>query len=205
MSSDLPDVRSAIITSAADAFAEDGYAATTVDLLADRIGATKGLVYYHFRSKFDIYLAIYERGMSMLRAEVQARMDGADSGLTRLEAMSHAHLVNLMTHLGYHHTIHQGVRGQMNSALKPRQQQVLVELNSLRLDYENLFVDVMTEGVADGSIRAGSPRMAAKVLLSSLNGIDLWYRRREGQTLAETESLADEIVELLVGGLRAAS
>jgi len=47
--------------------------------------------------------------------------------------------------------------------------------------------------------------MAAKVLLSSLNGIDLWYRRREGQTLAETESLADQIVELLIGGLRAAN
>ncbi len=205
MSSDLPDVRSAIITSAADAFAEDGYAATTVDLLADRIGATKGLVYYHFRSKFDIYLAIYERGMSLLRAEVESRMGGgrkrpraSRSDVARPPGQSHD-----TSRVPPHDP--PSVRGQMNSALKPRQQQVLVELNSLRLDYENLFVDVMTEGVADGSIRAGSPRMAAKVLLSSLNGIDLWYRRREGQTLAETESLADQIVELLIGGLRAAN
>ncbi|MGG7101916.1 TetR/AcrR family transcriptional regulator [Rhodococcus sp. 24CO] len=204
MSADAPDMRSVIIETAADAFAADGYAATTIDDLADRVGATKGLVYYHFRSKFDIYLAIFEQGMSRLRADVDGEVAAGGTGLVKLAAMSRAHLINLMTHLGHHHAIHQGVRGQLSSALKPRQQQALVELNALRLDYEKLFEQVMIEGVADGSIRASSPRMAAKVLLSSLNGIDLWYRRREGQPLAETEALADEIVELLIGGLRAA-
>ncbi len=203
MSADAPDMRSVIIETAADAFAADGYAATTIDDLADRVGATKGLVYYHFRSKFDIYLAIFEQGMNRLRAEVDGEVAAGGTGLVKLAAMSRAHLMNLMTHLGHHHAIHQGVRGQMSSALKPRQQQALVELNALRLDYEKLFEQVMIEGVADGSIRASSPRMAAKVLLSSLNGIDLWYRRREGQSFSETEALADEIVELLIGGLRA--
>ncbi|MDI9917546.1 TetR/AcrR family transcriptional regulator [Rhodococcus sp. IEGM 1379] len=203
MSVDVPDMRSVIIRAAADAFATDGYASTTIDDLADRIGATKGLVYYHFRSKFDIYLAVFEHGMSRLRAEIDEEVSAGGTGLERLQAMSRAHLINLMTHLGHHHAIHQGVRGQMSSALKPRQRQALVELNALRLDYENLFEEVMAEGVADGSVRVASPRMAAKVLLSSLNGVDLWYRHREGQALAETEALAEEIVELLIGGLRA--
>lgn len=203
MSADVPDMRSVIIRAAADAFAADGYASTTIDDLADRIGATKGLVYYHFRSKFDIYLAVFEHGMNRLRAEIDEEVSAGGTGLERLQAMSRAHLINLMTHLGHHHAIHQGVRGQMSSALKPRQRHALVELNALRLDYENLFEEVMAEGVADGSVRVASPRMAAKVLLSSLNGVDLWYRHREGQALAETEALADEIVELLIGGLRA--
>lgn len=203
MSADVPDMRSVIIRAAADAFAADGYASTTIDDLADRIGATKGLVYYHFRSKFDIYLAVFEHGMNRLRAEIDEEVSAGGTGLERLQAMSRAHLINLMTHLGHHHAIHQGVRGQMSAALKPRQRQALVELNALRLDYENLFEEVMAEGVADGSVRVASPRMAAKVLLSSLNGVDLWYRHREGQALAETEALADEIVELLIGGLRA--
>ncbi|MGC0365972.1 AcrR family transcriptional regulator [Rhodococcus sp. 27YEA15] len=198
----LPDMKSVIIDTAADAFADDGYAATTVDDLAERIGATKGLVYYHFRSKFDIYLAIYERGMSLLRTAVDIPMAAEGSGLGRLEAMSRAHLVNLMTHLGHHHTIHHGVRGQMNSALKPRQQAQLAALNSLRLDYEDRYVEVIEAGVRDGSIVTTSPRMAAKVLLSSLNGTDLWFRRRDGQTTEETAALAAEIVELLIGGLR---
>ncbi|WP_229796251.1 helix-turn-helix domain-containing protein, partial [Saccharothrix coeruleofusca] len=55
-----PDARSRILDAAAEAFMAHGFANATIDDIAREVGATKGLVYYHFRSKFDIFLAVYE-------------------------------------------------------------------------------------------------------------------------------------------------
>ena len=54
------DARSRILDAAAEAFMASGFANATIDDIAREVGATKGLVYYHFRSKFDIFLAVYE-------------------------------------------------------------------------------------------------------------------------------------------------
>jgi AcrR family transcriptional regulator len=44
------------------------------------VGATKGLVYYHFRSKFDIFLAVYGEGMRRVRERVEPYAEGAGTG-----------------------------------------------------------------------------------------------------------------------------
>ena len=56
--------RARILDAAAVVFQAEGFERTTIDDIAERIGATKGRIYYYFRSKFDIYLAVYEAGMS---------------------------------------------------------------------------------------------------------------------------------------------
>lgn len=180
-----------------------GFANTTIDDIAEEVGATKGLIYYHFRSKFDIFLAVYEDGMRRVRQRVEPRATGPGTGHQRLVAMSIAHLENLMTELGYHHVVHQGVRHQDSAALKVRQRDALTALNELRRDYERMFRQVVSEGIADGSLRVVDEALATRTLLSNLNAVDVWYRRIEGQTLEEIRELARQVVDLLVGGLAA--
>ncbi|PJK24379.1 TetR/AcrR family transcriptional regulator [Mycolicibacterium goodii] len=195
------DVKSRILDAAADAFMVHGFANTTIDDIADEVGATKGLIYYHFRSKFDIFLAVYEDGMRRVRERVEPHVGGPGTGRERLTAMSIAHLENLMTELGYHHVVHQGVRYQVSTALKARQRDALAALNGLRQDYERLFRHVMAEGIADGSLRAVDESLATRTLLSNLNAVDMWYRKIEGQTDDEINALARNVVDLLIGGM----
>lgn len=196
-----PDVKGRILDAAAEAFMVRGFANTTIDDIAEEVGATKGLIYYHFRSKFDIFLAVYEDGMRRVRQRVEPQATGKGTGHQRLVAMSIAHLENLMTELGYHHVVHQGVRHQDSTALKVRQRDALTALNELRRDYERMFRQVVSEGIADGSLRAMDEALATRTLLSNLNAVDVWYRRIEGQTLEEIRELARQVVDLLVGGL----
>ncbi|PRY38817.1 TetR family transcriptional regulator [Umezawaea tangerina] len=198
-----PDARSRILDAAAEAFMVTGFANTTIDDIADVLGATKGLVYYHFRSKFDIFLAVYEEAMRRVRDRVEPHATRTGSGKDRLVAMSVAHLLNLMEDLAFHHIVHQAVRGEVSTALKTRQRDALVALNQLRRDYEQLFHGVVVAGVDDGSLRAVDPSLATRTLLSSLNAVDMWYRKVEGQTAAEVDDLARRVVALLVGGLAA--
>lgn len=193
--------RHQILDAAAEVFQLRGFDRATIDDIAEEIGATKGRVYYYYRSKFDIYLAVYEEGMKLVRQVVEPFSTGVGTGAERLTAMSEAHLANLMQNLGYHNAIHQGVPGQRFAALKERQREVLETINGLREEYEVMFREALEDGVADASIRDGDRRLMTRVLLSSLNSTAMWFRPREGQDEAEIRALAATIVAQVVGGI----
>lgn len=193
--------RAQILDAAAVVFQAEGFERTTIDDIAERIGATKGRIYYYFRSKFDIYLAVYEAGMSGAFLTVEPLSQEPGTGRERLTAMAVRHLVNLMTDLGYHDVISQGVVAGRSTALKEHQRQALIGLNDIRTRYEDLFRGVVTDGMADGSLRAGDARLATRFLLSSLNSTAMWFRVREKQDASEIRDLAEQLVDQAIGGL----
>ena len=193
--------RAQILDAAAVVFQAQGFERTTIDDIAERIGATKGRIYYYFRSKFDIYLAVYEAGMSGAFLTVEPLSQEPGTGRERLTAMAVRHLVNLMTDPGYHDVISQGVVAGRSTALKEHQRQALIGLNEVRTRYEDLFRGGVTDGMADGSLRAGDARLATRFLLSSLNSTAMWFRVRENQDAAEIRDLAEQIVDQAIGGL----
>ena len=193
--------RAQILDAAAVVFQAQGFERTTIDDIAERIGATKGRIYYYFRSKFDIYLAVYEAGMSGAFLTVEPLSQEPGTGRERLTAMAVRHLVNLMTDPGYHDVISQGVVAGRSTALKEHQRQALIGLNEVRTRYEDLFRGVVTDGMADGSLRVGDARLATRFLLSSLNSTAMWFRVRENQDAAEIRDLAEQIVDQAIGGL----
>jgi AcrR family transcriptional regulator len=200
----VTEVRARILDAAAEAFMRTGFAGATIDDIARDVRATKGLVYYHFRSKFDLFLAVYGEGMRRARERVEPHAAGSGPARDRLVAMSIAHLLNLMEDLAYHHVVHQAVRGEVSAALKVRQVESLRDLSRLRSDYEQMFRAVLAEGIADGTLRPVDPGLGARTLLSNLNAVDMWYRRIDGQSADEVHDLAVRIVDLLIGGLAAA-
>jgi AcrR family transcriptional regulator len=195
------EARTRILDAAAEAFTHNGFANTTIDDIARDVGATKGLVYYHFRSKFDILLAVYGEGMRRVRERVEPHAAGHGSGREKLTAMAMAHELNLMEGLAYHNVVHQAVRGEASTALKAQQRDTLRDLNELRSDYETMFHRVVVAGIEDGSLRGVDAALATRTLLSNLNAVDVWYRKIDGQGPDEVHDLARKIVDLLIGGL----
>lgn len=53
-------------------FKHDGFHATSLDLIADEAGCTKGAVYSNFDGKEDLLLAVYERRVAARVAELEA-------------------------------------------------------------------------------------------------------------------------------------
>jgi AcrR family transcriptional regulator len=64
--------RLGLLEAAERLFEERGYAATSLDAVADAAGYTKGAVYSNFASKEDLFFAIYERRVERLLAEVES-------------------------------------------------------------------------------------------------------------------------------------
>lgn len=75
--------RIAILDAAATEFDQHGYEGARLDRIVERTGATKGAVYFHFRSKLDIATALVEESEGNWPAVVH---DVAASGLRGLAA-----------------------------------------------------------------------------------------------------------------------
>ena len=102
------DPRRQIISVAAELFMDFGYSATSIDAIAERIGATKGMVYYHYRSKSQIFFDIQRLAMERLSMMVEpvARSDHPTED--KLRAMAHAHVKLLLTETPIHKVEYRG-------------------------------------------------------------------------------------------------
>jgi AcrR family transcriptional regulator len=194
-----------ILDAAAEEFMDAGFDATSIDDIARSVGQTKGLIYYHFRSKVEIFYAVYERAVAVLTDHVAPHATAPAPGIERLERMAKAHLIDLTSRLAYHDVLRQGLEQRLRLRLTEDQRQALIELNQLRDEYESLFRNVIADGIVDGSVRRLPVTIAARTLLGGLNAVDLWYRYTQEQSpsgIDDVEELAGVISDLLVRGFR---
>ncbi|MBR7838142.1 TetR/AcrR family transcriptional regulator [Actinospica durhamensis] len=80
--------RVAILETAERLFAERGYDATSLQMIADEMGLTKAAVYYHFRAKIDILHAAMQPGLRRIEEllEQAAVMRGRRARIEHLVA-----------------------------------------------------------------------------------------------------------------------
>lgn len=78
--------RERILQKAADLFYERGYVQTSMDAIAEELGATKQFVYYHFSSKTDLIVDICERQVRDAVAATDKAMSSKAPVLERFQA-----------------------------------------------------------------------------------------------------------------------
>jgi AcrR family transcriptional regulator len=76
----------ALILSARELFAEDGYAATSLDAVCARAGVTKGALYHHFANKRDLFAAVFSLEQERLAAATVAAYSRVDDAWEAFEA-----------------------------------------------------------------------------------------------------------------------
>jgi AcrR family transcriptional regulator len=150
--------REAIIEAAIQLFAERGFRGTTTRELAAAVGVSEPVLYQHFATKRDLYLAILERtsrehGVDRLAEQIRPYLNGADDRgffLQLAELIVEWHARNsAFTRLVYF------------SALEG------YELSDLFLDrnspgFFGMVSGYIRSGIAAGRFRAVDPEIAAR-------------------------------------------
>jgi AcrR family transcriptional regulator len=80
------DRREAILDAARTAFAETGYHETSLDAVAERAGVSKALLYEHFSSKRELYVAMLEMHVHELVERIAGAVAAAEPGEPRMRA-----------------------------------------------------------------------------------------------------------------------
>jgi AcrR family transcriptional regulator len=80
------DRRATLLEAARAAFAEAGYHETSLDAVAERAGVSKALLYEHFSSKRELYVAILETHVHELVERISGAVGAAEPGEPRMRA-----------------------------------------------------------------------------------------------------------------------
>lgn len=199
----LTDRRIGLLDAAARAFMRQGFAATSIDRVGDEISLTKGAIYHHYRSKSELFFAVHRRGMELTDAAIRPPFEAEGDPRKRLHGMAFAHTMLVIGHLPYLRVIAQGLELHLLERTNDAERATLAEIAALRDANENLYIQIIREGVASGHFRKVDAKLASKPLLGALNWTSRWYHPREGETPANRRKIAQSIADFVTAGLSA--
>ena len=180
-----------VLHSAAELFAANGFAGTSVRTVAGRARLTKAGLYYHIRDKEDLLYRICEETIATILAGGRRALTGVTDPRERIAALINNHA----------------------EFFRDRPDNLTVlnrDLNSLSVapraairELERAYLDLLRSAIVDGR-KAGvvrrhlDPTVAAFTLLSALNTLNQWYdpKGRVGH-----RALVKQITTLLCDGL----
>lgn len=194
--------REEIIGAAAELFMDLGYTATSIDAIAEKMGATKGRIYHYYRSKAQVFFDVQITAMDHLFAVVEpiARRDLPPDA--KLEQMARAHLELMLRELPIQKVAVQGLQRHLLQAGGFRHARTLQEIATLRDDYEQMFAEVLDEGARQKLFDDLPPRLLSKPFFGALNWVTVWYRPRRLQENEEIKAIVDALVEFAMRGVR---
>ncbi len=189
---DQAERRQEIIDAAAAIFHEKGYAATSIQDVAEAVDILKGSLYYYIKSKDDLLFSVIEevhegglRNLEVGKAADGSALDRIRGFVTRHAAYNAANLVKMTV---FFHDFR---------SLSDERRKEIVEERDL---YDQYLRGVIAEGQEEGSIRSDvDPKLAAFWILGGMNWMYQWYRPDGPEPLGV---IADAFADLSVNSLR---
>lgn len=200
-SQEMEDRRAQIIQAAAEAFMHQGYAATSIDDVAKSLGCTKGLIYYHFKNKSDLFFSIHRQIIELNLSEARPIANSSDNAFDRLKNMVISRLNSIIDHLPFQRVSVLGLGMLMMKSTTAKDRLILDELTDMYDEYENLFVKVISDGMEERVFAKGNARMAVKPLLGSINWMIMWYRPRANTRPSDRHQLCEMMATFALRGL----
>ena len=160
--------RQKIIDTAAELFARQGYAATSVNDLGRAVGLAKGALYYYIVSKENLLIEIQSRVMGPLLSRAQ-QIAGLDADpLVRLRLLSESLLTIILRRLDHIWVYEHDYRSLTGDYLQT--------LLGQRAEFEELVRGLLTEAVEQGSFRDVEPHLATLQFLNLHNHTYQWVK-----------------------------
>ncbi len=192
------DSREEILRAAAELFMEFGFAATSIDAVAERLGSTKGRIYHHYRSKADLFFDVQVAAMSRLISQVEPIARSEQGTAEKLAAMALRHTQIILHELPMQKVAVQGLeRHLLGVAAAPRLRAVI----RMRDDYERLFTEVIDEGIREGLFIDLPPKLLSKPFFGALNWATVWFSQRRLQSAEAIDGIARMLAAYAMRGL----
>tara|TARA_R110000772_G_scaffold102363_6_gene203129 strand:+ start:2358 stop:2951 length:594 start_codon:yes stop_codon:yes gene_type:complete len=181
--------REVIRNHAIQLFGKQGYSGTSMRDIASAVGVLPGSLYAHIESKEALLVDIVNEGIGRFLSRAAPHVSSSGPPVERLRAMLVAHVEVVADHPERSLVVFHQWR-----FLGPENLPLAI---GRRREYERCFVEVVEQGMADGSLKSDlNPRIVVLTILGALNWTPEWFS-------PEGRLSPSEIGELMAGTLLA--
>ena len=182
--------RDQILRAAADLFRERGYPASTVDLIATRLGMSKASLYTHFRAKEEMLAAISRETIEAFTRDLSLVLASRLPAEDKLRRVIRQHVQFVIANRSFL-TVFFGEEANLPARF-------VRALAAQKDRYDKGVERIVQEGIRSGVFRDVPARLVVFGLLGMMNWVHKWYNPA-GRWGAEEISAA--FLSLIEGGL----
>jgi len=178
------------MTEARTAFLDGGYAAVSMQQIADAAGVNKATLYHHFKDKEDLFVAVLRDEFGRARAEIAAALGEAGPLRDRLRRVAL-------------HLLAAGSSDFGRLAADLRQHVPAARLGQIFgpcAHPADVLRPAFEEAAAAGETRPIDPDLAAQLFFAMVHS-RVWWSRLGGGPDLPPAAVADEIVAVLLDGV----
>lgn len=184
----MEERRNAILLAAAAVFAEKGYMGATLEDVADRMGTSRGVIYYQFRNKEEIYVEIVTSTEIQAAERLQAIIDSGQSPTATL----HAAIADLIR-TQFEELDRQSTALGRQMDLSPEAHRRIREADRA---YSGRLLEIVSRGVTAGEFAPRDPKLMTYTLIHAAQSTTHWFRPGAGPLTAAR--VTEELAEMLL-------
>lgn len=161
---DSEQVRRDVLGAAEKLFSQRGYTATSIADISKASGHSKGHIYYHFKNKEELFVALAQQTMRQWGERWYARASEIHDPAEKLYAIAEFVLENYQQDLLK--------AGQELAALPNVQPTTVQALYGLAVTPMTAYREIIEEGIATGKFKPGNAERMSLLLGSWLGGLN---------------------------------
>ncbi|MFZ2338895.1 MAG: helix-turn-helix domain-containing protein [Bacteroidales bacterium] len=186
------DVKSLIVESATRYFSKYGFYKTTMNEIAKHIHKAKGILYYYFKSKEELFNEVLKRELGTIKNELSLISSSNEDTLIIFKKYILIRLKLLHSAVNYHETLKADFFEKYHFVKDVRDDFAEFERNQLTL--------ILQRGKQEGFLDIKNINSTVNSVMIVLNGIEIPFFLQN--KYPEYESTIEEFNTLLVNGLK---
>jgi AcrR family transcriptional regulator len=188
----IDETKDIILDVATNIFSKFGFHKTTVDEIARAAHKAKGSVYYHFKSKEELFQGVIDKEFQVLRGELIKAIDSGNNAKEKLANYITVRMKTLNKLTNFY------------DALKNDYLNYLNFIGEIRERYDNeetiLIKSILTGGVNNDEFEINNVEITAPAILTALKGLEMPFFIENKYN--ELESRLNELISILIRGIK---
>lgn len=178
-----------IFDAAIKCFSKKGFHKSTMDEIAETAGVAKGTLYYHFKSKEDIFKFVIDEGMAVIVNEINDKTAKLDNPVDKVAAVCEIQFQMTIKYIEFFRTVLSQMWGDEERQLQLRE--------ALKKYFEVIEIN-LKEAMDKGLIKKGNVEVIAFNIFGVITSTVLYNNTHEDVNFDE---LSDTVINFIMNGI----
>lgn len=162
--------RDNILMAAEEVFGEKGFAAATLDEIAEKAEFSKAALYLYFKSKQDLFLNLIKERFGEMEQKIADLIQLPINPIKKIEHYALLHREFNFNHIAFF-KIMARLKAEFGSAESKLTVEIKNQLTELFQNYIEILSSVINEAIVDGYIKSNDKYLITHLLMGILNAV----------------------------------